>query len=67
MIRNVGMQDRLIRITLGLFFLVIGLNTGITTLWGLIVTIVGAVALVTGSISFCPAYQITGLNSKETE
>lgn len=67
MIRNVGTHDRLIRITLGLFFLIIGLNTGITTLWGLIVTLVGAVALVTGSIKFCPAYKITGLNSKGSE
>ncbi|MDC1437167.1 DUF2892 domain-containing protein [Gammaproteobacteria bacterium] len=67
MIHNVGTQDRLIRITLGLFFLIIGLNTGITTLWGLIVSIVGLVALATGSISFCPAYKITGLNSKGSE
>jgi hypothetical protein len=67
MIRNVGMQDRLIRLTLGIFFLVIGLNTGITTTWGLIVFLVGLVALVTGSMSFCPAYKIAGLSSKEAE
>jgi|GEM_PF-1300618 len=32
MITNVGLQDRLIRMTIGLFFLIIGLNNGITTL-----------------------------------
>ncbi len=67
MIRNVGMQDRLIRMTLGIFFLILGLNTGITTSWGIILSIVGVVALVTASMSFCPAYKIAGLNSKEAE
>ena len=66
MIHNVGVQDRLIRITLGLFFLIIGLNTGIITLWGLIIAIVGLVVLVTGSLSFCPAYKIIGFNSRES-
>ncbi|PCJ39514.1 MAG: hypothetical protein COA71_13740 [SAR86 cluster bacterium] len=67
MIHNVGMQDRLIRMTLGLFFLIIGLNTGITTLWGLIVAVVGLIALATGSIKFCPAYKIVGFNKAGAE
>ncbi|MGA1741582.1 MAG: YgaP family membrane protein [Pseudohongiellaceae bacterium] len=56
MITNVGLQDRLIRMTIGLFFLIIGLNNGITTLWGIILAVVGLVAVVTGAVSFCPAY-----------
>ncbi len=67
MIRNVGMQDRLIRMTLGIFFLVIGLNTGITTLWGLIGSVVGIVGIATAAMIFCPAYKTAGLNSKGTE
>jgi hypothetical protein len=67
MIANVGMQDRLIRITVGLFFVIIGLTTGITTLWGSIVALVGLVATVTGAVSFCPAYKIIGFNSKGVE
>lgn len=67
MITNVGMQDRLIRITIGLFFLIIGLNNGITTLWGIILAVVGLVAVVTGAISFCPAYKIIGFKTKDSE
>ncbi|MDG2091233.1 MAG: DUF2892 domain-containing protein [Gammaproteobacteria bacterium] len=67
MIHNVGMQDKLIRVTIGLFFLIIGLNTGITTFWGLIVAIIGFIAVVTAAVSFCPAYKIIGFNSKKSE
>jgi len=67
MITNVGLQDRLIRMTIGLFFLIIGLNNGITTLWGIILAVVGLVAVVTGAVSFCPAYKIIGFNSKDSE
>ena len=67
MITNVGLQDRLIRMTIGLFFLIIGLNNGITTLWGIILAVVGLVSVVTGAVSFCPAYKIIGFNSKDSE
>lgn len=64
---NVGMQDKLIRVTIGLFFLIIGLNTGITTFWGLIVAIIGFIAVVSAVVGFCPAYKIIGFSSKDSE
>ncbi len=67
MIHNVGMQDRLIRMTIGLFLFIMSLNAGIGSMWGAIITIVGLVAFVTGAISFCPAYKVAGLNTEKSE
>ena len=67
MIHNVGMQDKLIRVTIGLFFLIIGLNTGITTFWGLIVAIIGFIAVMTAAVRFRPVYKIIGFNSKKSK
>ena len=67
MISNVGMQDKVIRLVIGLFFIVLGLNTGITSFWGFVVFLVGLIAAVTGSIGFCPLYKVIGLNSCKSE
>ncbi|GJL55470.1 MAG: hypothetical protein NPIRA02_26020 [Nitrospirales bacterium] len=60
---NMGHVERIIRIGLGLALLAIG---GLTALpvWGtLIVLVVGIVALVTGIMGFCPAWQFLGINT----
>ncbi len=64
MIMNVGMQDRLIRLTLGIFFIFVGLNvTSISELWGWVIFALAVVAVLTGSITFCPLYKVVGLNT----
>ncbi len=55
---NVGKLDRMIRAVLGVVLLVVGISTG---MW--IVTTIGAIALVTAAISFCPLYAILKLDT----
>ncbi len=60
---NVGRAERSIRIVLGLVLLGIGAFAGLPP-WGAgIAFVVGAVALVTGAIGFCPAWKLLGINT----
>ncbi|WP_019557635.1 YgaP family membrane protein [Thiomicrorhabdus arctica] len=55
---NIGLWDRIIRITLGLTL--IGLAYfGIVGVWGYI----GVIPLVTGLIKWCPIYSILGIQT----
>jgi len=57
---NVGGIDRLVRIVAGLALLsLVFVMDGGARWWGLI----GLVPLLTGLVSWCPAYSLVGLNS----
>ena len=61
--RNVGHYERVIRIALGLLLLAL---SGISLFpgWGdLVLMVVGLVALLTGIIGYCPAWQVLGINT----
>lgn len=60
--KNVGTADRVIRIVVGLALLSL-VFVGPKTLWGLI----GLVPLLTGAISFCPAYKLIGIKTCSSE
>lgn len=60
---NVGGADRNIRIVLGIVLLAIGLFSPLSTLWQTLILIVGAVALTTGIIRFCPANALLGIDT----
>jgi hypothetical protein len=55
---NAGKVDRTVRVAAGLGLIGFGLATG-----HLIVAAIGAVALVTGAVGFCPFYPIFKLNT----
>lgn len=63
---NVGTWDRVLRVLAGLILVslfftgVITLNTGL----GIAVAIAAAILIVTGSVSFCPAYSLFGLRTR---
>jgi len=56
--RNVGMIDRILRVTVGLALLSI-VFVGPKTLWGL----VGLVPFATGLLGTCPLYSLFGLST----
>lgn len=58
MAANVGGLDRILRIVAGLVLLSL-VFVGPQTPWGWI----GLVPLITGFISFCPAYSLIGVNT----
>ncbi|GKS60172.1 hypothetical protein YTPLAS18_36990 [Nitrospira sp.] len=64
---NVGGIERPIRMVLGLAFLALGMLADLPPagMWGVI--IVGAVALITGLIGYCPAWSLLGINTCPTQ
>lgn len=60
---NVGGAERTIRIVVGIVLIAIGLLYPLSTLWQTVAFVVGAIALVTGLIRFCPASALLGRNT----
>lgn len=63
---NVGGIERPIRIVVGIALLAIGAFAGLPPVGMGIAMVVGAVALVTGAIGYCPAWALLGLNTCPT-
>jgi hypothetical protein len=63
MAANVGGADKMIRILLGILLLGAGFFNFVTGVWATAAYVVGAIALVTGVFSFCPAWAIFGVNT----
>ncbi len=64
---NVGGIERPIRIVLGILLIGIGVFGGLTGAVMGVVLAVGAIALVTGAIGFCPAWTLLGINTCPTQ
>ncbi|MBA5871402.1 MAG: DUF2892 domain-containing protein [Nitrospira sp. CR2.1] len=64
---NVGGIERPIRIVLGILLIGIGVFGGLTGAAMGVVLAVGAIALVTGLIGFCPAWTLLGINTCRVE
>ncbi|MGH7146300.1 MAG: YgaP family membrane protein [Nitrospiraceae bacterium] len=60
---NVGGTERSIRIVLGLVLIAVGAFAGLPEAGMIAAYVVGAVALVTGAIGFCPAWSLFGVNT----
>lgn len=60
---NVGGVERPIRIVLGMLLLAVGALSELPPMGAGIMMIVGAVALVTGAIGFCPVWKLFGINT----
>lgn len=55
---NIGKTDRIIRVVAGLVLVVFGLISN-----NLIVTVIGAIPLITGIMGFCPLYSILKIDT----
>ncbi len=62
---NESSLDRVIRIVLGIVLLALNLGGVVTGSWGIVLLVVGALALVTGLIGFCPLYAVLKLRTKK--
>ena len=60
--QNEGTVDRIIRIVLGLVFLLLAMFSFVGAVQ-IIFYIIGAVALITGIVGFCGLYKILGINT----
>jgi hypothetical protein len=63
MLHNVGGMDRGIRTVLGIGLPVLGLLHVLTGTLAIVAYIVGAVAVITGVVRFCPAWSVFGIDT----
>ena len=63
MTSNVGGIERPIRIVVGILAVGIGAFGGLPRTGTVVAFIVGAIALVTGAIGFCPVWTLLGINT----
>jgi phage-related protein len=66
MVKNVGGMEQGIRLVIGIALLArafIQVTPGITAI---VAYIVGAIALITGLVRYCPAWSIFGINTWQT-
>ena len=64
---NIGGVERPIRIVLGVLFLALAFLGGMPTAGAWVSGLIGAIALATGAIGFCPAWQLFGINTRSTK
>lgn len=65
MTANVGSVDRIIRIILGLIFILLPFFSGWGALGTIISVVVGGVLVVTALMRFCPLYRLIGVRTCE--
>jgi len=63
---NVGGIERPIRIVLGIVLLGVGAFAGLPVAATTVLLVVGAIALVTGAIGYCPAWALLKINTCPT-
>ena len=56
---NEGTIDRVVRIVLGVVLLYVGIMV-VGGVWGIVIDVLGAIALLTGIVGFCPLYKLFG-------
>jgi len=63
MLKNVGGVDQAVRLVIGIALLALEFQHVITGTLAIVGYVVGAVALITGVVRFCPAWAIFGINT----
>ncbi|MGB3777930.1 MAG: DUF2892 domain-containing protein [Tunicatimonas sp.] len=64
--KNMGMTDRIIRITVAVAVGVLILTGTISGVWAIVLGGIAGVFLLTSFVSFCPLYRIFGMNTCST-
>jgi hypothetical protein len=64
--KNVGYLDRGLRVAIAIVLLFLGLYTLVGSVWGIVLTGLGLIALVTGLLGTCPLYRLLGISTCKT-
>jgi len=62
---NESMVDRIIRGVLGLGLLALYFSNAVTGTLGIVLAVVGAIALLTGLVGFCPLYSLLKIRTNK--
>jgi hypothetical protein len=60
---HIGIADQVVRLVVGAGLLVLGLSHLVTGAWAIAAYSLGAIALITGLMRFCPAWSVLGINT----
>lgn len=60
---NVGSTDKIVRLVLALVAVGFAFVTGISSLLGIVLAVVGVVLAVTAFTGFCPIYRVFGIST----
>ncbi len=63
--KNVGSTDKIIRIVLALVLAYLYYANILTGTLGIVAVVVGAIALLTAVMNFCPLYSLIGANTNK--
>lgn len=63
MTKNEGTADRVIRAVVGIAALIGAFATGLGSVLGVVLLVVGAILVVTAAVGFCPLYKVFGMNT----
>jgi hypothetical protein len=62
---NESGMDRVIRVVLGIVLLALSFGNVVTGGFGIVLIVLGAIALLTGVVGFCPLYSLLKINTKK--
>lgn len=60
--KNIGSVDKKVRVAVGVLLVVLAI-TGTIGWWGWL----GVILIITGSMNYCPAYSLLGVNTSKKE
>jgi hypothetical protein len=63
---NESSIDRIIRVVLGIALLALNFGGVVTGGLGIVFLVVGAIALLTGAVGFCPLYAVLKISTKKS-
>lgn len=63
---NVGLTDRIIRVSLGIGLIAAGFFGWVSGILAIVLGVIGAVLIVTAGLKFCPLYIMLGANTCNT-
>lgn len=64
---NQASWDRVVRIILGIILLVLYFTGTVSGTWGIVLMVIGFIALLTGIIGICPAYLLLKMRTNKGE
>ena len=63
--KNMGMVDRVLRVTAAVVFAILYFTGTVTGFWGIVLLVFAVIFVVTSVVSFCPLYVPFKFNTKK--
>lgn len=61
--KNMGINDRILRLIIAAFFIVLYMQSVVTGIWGIVLLVLAGVFVLTSFLGFCPLYTLFRINT----